>query len=298
MNTAICETNVPGLAPAVRGKVRDVYDLGDRLMIVATDRISAFDWVNPVGIPDKGIILTQISLFWFDQMRDIVPNHLLSADLADFPPEFRAQPQVFQDRSMLVHKCSMFPVEFVVRGYLAGSGWKEYQQSGTVCGHVLPAALRESDRLPQPIYTPATKATTGHDINITPEQADEIIGAAWNRSAAAAATKVYERAHDIATQRGIILCDTKMEFGVLDGVLTLADELLTPDSSRFWPADQYAPGRGQPSFDKQFVRDYLEEIRWDKQSPQPPLPDDVVRETRRKYIEAYTVLTGRRDLTP
>ena len=298
MSTAVCETSLGHRRPDAKGKVRDIYDLGDKLLIVATDRISAFDWVNPVGIPDKGIVLTQISLFWFEQMRGLAPNHLLSANLEDFPADFRKRPELFQHRSLLVKKCKMFPVEFVVRGYLAGSGWREYQEQGTVCGHLLPAGMRESEHLPEPIYTPATKAASGHDINITPEEAGEIIGPEWNEQAAEVAIAVYKRAHGIAAAKGIILCDTKMEFGLLNGQLTLADELLTPDSSRFWPADQYAPGRGQPSYDKQFVRDYLETTGWDKQSPQPPLPEDVVRETRRKYLEAYAVLTGRKDLTP
>jgi phosphoribosylaminoimidazole-succinocarboxamide synthase len=298
LSTAVCETSLETRLPSARGKVRDIYDLGDTLLLTATDRISAFDWVNPVGIPGKGIVLTQISLFWFEQMRDLVSNHLISADLKDFPAEFQQRPELFQHRSMLVKKCTMFPVEFVVRGYLAGSGWREYQENGRVCGHQLPPGLRESERLPHPIYTPATKAASGHDINISPAQAAELIGTEENEAASATAIAVYERAHRIAAEKGIILCDTKMEFGLLGGQLTLADELLTPDSSRFWPADQYAPGRGQPSYDKQFVRDYLESTGWDKQSPQPALPDYVVEETRRKYLEAYTVLTGKGDLTP
>ncbi len=294
--TAVCETTLQGRQPNKRGKVRDIYDLGDRLVLVATDRISAFDWVNPVGIPDKGKVLTQISLFWFEQIGDIVKNHLISADLAVFPPEFQAQPETFAGRSMLVRKCDMFAVEFVIRGYLAGSGWKEYRESGTVCGIPLPPGLRESSKLDTPIYTPATKATDGHDINISPEEAGRIIGEEWNRKAADASMRIYERARDIAAERGIILCDTKFEFGVLDGELVLADEILTPDSSRFWPADQYAPGRSQPSFDKQFVRDYLETTNWDKNSPPPPLPEDIVEKTREKYLEAYRLLTGKKEL--
>lgn len=294
--TAVCETTLQGRQPTKRGKVRDIYDLGDRLVLVATDRISAFDWVNPVGIPDKGKVLTQISLFWFEQIGDIVKNHLISAELADFPPEFQAQPEAFAGRSMLVRKCDMFPVEFVIRGYLAGSGWKEYRQSASVCGIPLPPGLRESSKLETPIYTPATKATDGHDINISPEEAGRIIGEAWNRKAADVSMRIYERARDIAAERGIILCDTKFEFGILDGELVLADEILTPDSSRFWPADQYAPGRSQPSFDKQFVRDYLETTNWDKNSPPPPLPEDIVEKTREKYLEAYRLLTGKKEL--
>jgi len=296
MNPAVCETSLPGRPPTARGKVRDIYDLGEDLLLVATDRISAFDWVNPVGIPDKGKILTKLSLFWFEQMAELAPNHLISADLADFPAEFQARPDLFKYRSMLVKKCAMFPVEFVVRGYLAGSGWKEYQKKGTVCGIRLPEGLEESARLPEPLYTPATKAEEGHDINISPDAAAALIGQDWNQRAADTAIAIYKRAHEIAATRGIILCDTKFEFGLLDGVLTLADEVLTPDSSRFWPADQYAPGRGQPSYDKQYVRDFLEQTGWDKQSPQPPLPEEVVQETRRKYFEAYTLITGKEEL--
>lgn len=295
MTQAVCETNLPGREPTARGKVRDIYDLGDRLIIVATDRISAFDWINPVGIPDKGKVLTKMSLFWFDLVSDVVRNHLISADLADFPEEFQQHADQFEGRSMLVHKCEMFPVEFVIRGYLAGSGWKEYKKSGTVCGIKLPEGLKESDRLDEPIFTPATKATDGHDINIPPEEAARIIGKDWADAASEAALSVYARGREYAEQRGVILCDTKFEFGTLDGTLILADEILTPDSSRFWPADQYEPGKGQPSFDKQFVRDWLETTGWDKDSPPPPLPDDVVAKTREKYIEAYRKLTGNRD---
>lgn len=293
---ALYETDIPGRKPDVRGKVRDVYDLGDKLLIVATDRLSAFDWVNPVPIPDKGKVLTQISLWWFEQVKDVVRNHLISAEVKDFPHEFLAYADQLEGRSMLVHKCRMFPVEFVIRGYLAGSGWKEYQRGGTVCGIRLPGGLVEASRLDEPLYTPATKATDGHDINIHPDQAAEIIGTEWNEKASAAALAVYRRARDIAARKGIILCDTKFEFGVQNDEIVLADEILTPDSSRFWPADQYQPGRGQPSFDKQFVRDYLESTGWDKNSPQPPLPAEVVEKTRLKYLEAYTLLTGRKEL--
>lgn len=294
-NTAICETALPGREPNARGKVRDIYDLGDRLLIVATDRLSAFDWVNPVGIPDKGKILTQMSLFWFDRVQDIVRTHLISADIADFPEEFQAYPDVFAGRSMLVHKVDMFPVEFVVRGYLAGSGWKEYRENGTVCGIKLPPGLVESSRLANPIFTPATKAVDGHDINISPDEAADILGQDWADAASRAALKVYGRGRDIAEQRGIILADTKFEFGTRDGELVLADEVLTPDSSRFWPADAYKPGQGQPSYDKQYVRDWLETTGWDKNSPPPPLPDEVVEKTREKYVEAYRRLTGKSD---
>ncbi|MBI5091990.1 MAG: phosphoribosylaminoimidazolesuccinocarboxamide synthase [Candidatus Hydrogenedentes bacterium] len=295
MNTPICETHLPDRPATARGKVRDIYDLGDRMIIVATDRISAFDWINPVGIPDKGKILTGMTLFWLEHVKDLVPNHFISADLADFPEDFQAAPEQFEGRSMLVHKCAMFPVEFVIRGYLAGSGLKEYRKSGSVCGIPLPPGLVEGSKLDRPIFTPATKATDGHDINITPAQAGEIIGKDLAEAAAEAATKVYLRAREIAESRGILLCDTKLEFGTLDGVLTLADEVLTPDSSRFWPASQYSPGKSQPSYDKQFVRDWLETTGWDKNSPQPPLPDDVVWKTREKYVEAYRKLTGKGD---
>jgi len=295
-SNAVCETQAPGFSPTARGKVRDIYDLGDSMLIVATDRISAYDWINPVGIPDKGKILTQISLFWFELLHDIVPNHLISADIADFPAPFPEVPEIFAGRSMLVKKCEMFPVEFVVRGYLAGSGWREYQKQGTVCDIALPEGLRESEQLPAPIYTPATKSNDGHDINIHPDEAAKIIGDKWNSAASQAAIALYTRANEYAATRGIILCDTKFEFGTLNGELILADEILTPDSSRFWPAEGYAPGHPQPSYDKQFVRDYLDTTDWDKNSPQPPLPHDIVERTREKYVEAYTKLTGRKEL--
>lgn len=261
-NTAILETSLPNSEPTSKGKVRDIYDLGDRMVVVTTDRISAFDWINPVGIPDKGKVLTQMALFWFDLMKDVVPNHVISGDLADFPEEFQASPELFEGRSMLVRKCEMFPVEFVIRGYLAGSGWKEYKESGTVCEIPLPEGLLESSELPTPIFTPATKATDGHDINISPAKAAEIIGEDWTNKASQASLKVYSRGRDYAATKGIILCDTKFEFGLLDGELVLADEILTPDSSRFWPADEYEPGRGQTSYDKQFVRDWLEGAKY------------------------------------
>ena len=289
---AILETNLPNLEPSLRGKVRDIYDLGDKLLIVATDRISAFDWVEPVGIPDKGKVLTQMSVFWFDRMKDVVKNHLISVDLKDFPEEFRQSPEQFDGRSMLVKKCEMFPVEFVIRGYLAGSGWKEYREHGTVCGIPLPDGLVEASELDEPIYTPATKATDGHDINISPDEAAKILGDDWNAAAANASMQVYSQGREYAASKGIILCDTKFEFGIIDGELVLADEILTPDSSRFWPADQYVPGKNPPSFDKQFVRDWLETTDWDKNSPPPPLPDEIIMKTREKYIEAYKLITG------
>ncbi|PCJ66248.1 MAG: phosphoribosylaminoimidazolesuccinocarboxamide synthase [Candidatus Hydrogenedentota bacterium] len=289
---AILETNLPNLEPSLRGKVRDIYDLGDKLLIVATDRISAFDWVEPVGIPDKGKVLTQMSVFWFDRMKDVVKNHLISVDLKDFPEEFQQSPEQFEGRSMLVKKCEMFPVEFVIRGYLAGSGWKEYREHGTVCGIPLPDGLVEASELDEPIYTPATKATDGHDINISPDEAAKILGDDWNAAAANASMQVYSQGREYAASKGIILCDTKFEFGIIDGELVLADEILTPDSSRFWPADQYVPGKNPPSFDKQFVRDWLETTDWDKNSPPPPLPDEIIMKTREKYIEAYKLITG------
>lgn len=294
--TVVCETSLADRKPDISGKVRDIYDLGDRLLLVATDRISAFDWVNPVGVPDKGKILTQISLFWFEQMEDLCKNHLISADIADFPEAFQERAAMFEGRSMLVKKCEMFPVEFVIRGYLAGSGLKEYREQGTVCGIPLPAGLVESDRLEEPIYTPATKATDGHDINISPDEAGRIIGEAMNKKVSDTAMAIYKRGREIAAAKGIILCDTKFEFGLLNGELILADEVLTPDSSRFWPADQYVAGQAQPSYDKQFVRDYLEEAGWDKNSPPPPLPDYVIEKTRDKYLEAYCQLTGKSGL--
>lgn len=288
----LSESKLPERVPIARGKVRDIYDLGDHLAIVTTDRISAFDWINPVSIPDKGKILNQMSLFWFDMMKDVVPNHLISADLADFPEDFQAHADQFEGRSMLVHKCEMFPVEFVIRGYLAGSGWKEYAEKGTVCGIELAEGLGESSELEQPIFTPATKASDGHDINISPERSAEIIGEEWNAKASGAAHEIYGRARDFARSRGIILCDTKFEFGTLNGELILADEALTPDSSRFWPAEGYEAGKSQPSYDKQFVRDWLETQDWDKNSEPPPLPADIVEKTREKYVEAYRQLTG------
>jgi phosphoribosylaminoimidazole-succinocarboxamide synthase len=289
---ALLETHLPDREPLARGKVRDLYDLGDSLVIAVTDRISAFDWVEPVGIPDKGKILNRMSMFWFEMMSDVVDHHVISTDLKDFPEDFQAAADQFEGRSMLVKKCEMFPVEFVIRGYLAGSGWKEYREKGTVCDIALPEGLVESDKLESPLYTPATKATDGHDINIHPDEAARILGGDWNREASEAALKVYETGRDYAATRGIILCDTKFEFGVREGKLMLADEILTPDSSRFWPADQYKPGQSQPSFDKQFVRDWLETQDWDKNSPPPPLPDGIVEKTREKYVEAYRLITG------
>lgn len=287
--TPLLNSHLPGLTP-IRGKVRDVYDFGDRLLFVATDRISAFDWVLPSGIPDKGRVLTQISRFWFQFLK--VNDHLLSMNPADLPLPAGTNLDDLNGRSMVVRKTKVFPVECVVRGYLAGSGWKEYKASQTVCGLPLPAGLRESDQLPSPIFTPATKAETGHDENIPFERMSQIIGAERATALRDLSLQIYGRASEYARSRGIILADTKFEFGLLDDQIILIDEVLTPDSSRFWPADQYQPGGGQPSYDKQFVRDWLESTTWDKNSPPPLLPADVIERTRSKYVEAFERLTG------
>jgi len=288
MHRALTNTKIE-LFPVRRGKVRDIYDLGDRLLLVTTDRISAFDWVLPTGIPDKGRVLTQISAYWFDLLGE--PNHLISSDVRRFglPPEIDLAP--LEGRTMLVRKTDVVPIECVVRGYLAGSGWKEYRQSGTVCGIRLPLGLRESDRLPEPIFTPATKEESGHDINISFEQMVAKLGEQVAQELRERSLRIYRRGAEYALVKGILIADTKFEWGMVDDRLILIDEVLTPDSSRFWPADQYAPGRGQPSFDKQFVRDWLENASWDKNSRPPPLPDEVVDRTRAKYIEAYERLT-------
>ena len=286
----IRETNFGGISPLARGKVRDIYDLGDRLLIVATDRLSAFDVVMPTPIPDKGRVLTQLSLFWFHQLKDAIPTHVLSA--TEFPPPFDRYAEDLTGRSMVVRKTQPLPVECVARGYLSGSGWKEYQASGTVCGIALPAGLKESDKLPEPIFTPATKATSGHDENISFERFAEILGKALAEKIRSVTLDIYRRAAAYAEPRGILLADTKFEFGILNGELIWIDEALTPDSSRFWPGAHYKPGGPQPSFDKQFVRDYLERIRWPKTPPGPELPPDVVAGTRAKYREAYRILVG------
>jgi len=275
-----------------RGKVRDIYELGDRLLMIATDRISAFDVVLPTPIPMKGAVLTQLSRFWFGMMREEVPNHLLSADVEEFPAELHPHRDLLRRRAMLVVKAQIFPVECVARGYLSGSGWKEYREHGTVCGITLPAGLRESDRLETPIFTPATKAETGHDINISFEQMADIVGGEYAARLRDLTLRLYGRAAEYALGRGIIIADTKFEFGLYQGRIVLCDEVLTPDASRFWPRDRYQPGRGQPSFDKQYVRDYLEEIRFDKRPPGPELPPAVVQGTSQKYLEAYRLLTG------
>jgi phosphoribosylaminoimidazole-succinocarboxamide synthase len=284
------QTHFPGLEPSARGKVRDIYDLGDKLLIVATDRLSAFDVILPTPIPDKGRVLTQLSLFWFDLLKDVIPNHVLSAD--HFPPPFDAHREELAGRSMIVRKTQPLPIECVVRGYLSGSGWKDYLATGTLCGIELPPALRESDRLPAPIFTPSTKAAAGHDQNISFEQVISTIGEALARQVRAVSIDLYQHAAAYAEPRGIILADTKFEFGLLDGELLWIDEAFTPDSSRFWPAAEYRAGGPQPSFDKQFVRDYLERIRWPKVPPGPELPREIVEATREKYLEAFGILTG------
>jgi len=284
------ETQFAGISPAARGKVRDIYDLGDKLLIVATDRLSAFDVILPTPIPDKGRVLTQLSLFWFNLLREVIPNHVVSAK--EFPPPFDAHGDELAGRSMLVRKTRPLPIECVVRGYVSGSGWKDYRATGKICGIALPPGLRESDRLPEPIFTPATKAATGHDENISFERAASLIGNERARRVREVSLEIYGRAAEYAEPRGILLADTKFEFGLLNDELMWIDEALTPDSSRFWPAARYKPGGPQPSFDKQFVRDYLESIRWPKTPPGPELPAEVVAATRAKYREAYRILTG------
>lgn len=286
----ISQTDFPGLKLIGRGKVRDIYDLGDRLLIVATDRLSAFDVILPTPIPDKGRVLTQLSLFWFDKLADVVPHHVISA--TDFTGSLAPHRAALEGRSMIVRRTQPIPIECVARGYISGSGWKDYRATGKICGIPLPAGLRESDRLPQPIFTPATKATTGHDENISFEQAAETIGAPLATRLRDITLEVYRRASEYAAARGIIIADTKLEFGLDGDQLIWIDEALTPDSSRFWPAASYEPGKAQPSFDKQYVRDYLERIGWAKQPPAPALPPDVVSATRAKYREAYERLTG------
>jgi phosphoribosylaminoimidazole-succinocarboxamide synthase len=294
MSDVVLETNLDGVSLARRGKVRDVYDLGQHLLIVATDRISAFDYVLGSGIPDKGKVLTQLSAFWFDHVGDVLPHHVVAVDVDTFPKVLRPFRDILRGRSMLVRKTTPLPVECVARGYLSGSGWKDYQRSGAVCGVTLPAGLQDSSRLPHSIFTPATKAESGHDENISEAQAAEIVGADVVRRLKEYTLSIYERGVDHAATCGIIIADTKFEFGLADdGTLVLIDEVLTPDSSRFWPKDQYAAGQAQPSFDKQFVRDHLEAIGWNKQPPVPSLPDEVVTRTRDKYLEAYRRLTGR-----
>ena len=289
--TIVTSTDIDAFPLARRGKVRDVYALDDRLLIVATDRISAFDVVLPNGIPHKGSVLTQISRFWFDRI-DICPNHLISTDVADFPETLQPHAEELAGRSMLVRRADRVDVECVVRGYLIGSGWKDYQATGAVCGIQLPAGMELASRLQEPIFTPASKADDGHDENISFAQMSEMVGAATAERLRRLSLDIYETAREYAEQRGIIIADTKFEFGFIDGELALIDELLTPDSSRFWPADRYRSGVSPPSYDKQFVRDYLSSIDWDKNPPGPELPDEVVSATSAKYLEAYEQLTG------
>jgi phosphoribosylaminoimidazole-succinocarboxamide synthase len=291
--TDVCvQTDLRGMQLLRRGKVRDVYEVGDRLLMIATDRISAFDVVLPTPIPMKGAVLTQLSRFWFGMMEDIVPHHLISAEVDDFPESVQPYRDLLRLRSMLVLKANIFPVECVARGYLAGSGWKEYQENATVCGIRIPRGLRECDQLPEPIFTPATKAETGHDLNITFEEMARIVGDDAAGQLRDLTFRIYRRAADYALQKGIIIADVKFEFGLREGHVILCDEILTPDASRFWPRASYKPGRPQPSFDKQYVRDYLEQIRFNKQPPAPELPEAVAKATSEKYLEAYRLLTG------
>ena len=295
LDSVLLQTNFPGVPLHASGKVRDVYTLSDdQLLFVATDRISAFDYILATGIPCKGQVLTQLSLFWFEFLADLVPNHLITADVDQYPAAVRQYADQLRGRSMLVRRAEMFPVECVVRGYISGSAWKEYQASGKVCGISLPAGLKESEALPEPIFTPATKAVTGHDENISFDAMCKIVGVETASHLRDLTLRVYKKAAAYARNRGIIIADTKFEFGRTAKGITLADEVLTPDSSRFWPADSYAPGRSQESYDKQYVRDFLEQIHWNKQPPAPALPPDVARRTSDKYLEAYFQLTGRK----
>ncbi|MBN2206342.1 MAG: phosphoribosylaminoimidazolesuccinocarboxamide synthase [Candidatus Aminicenantes bacterium] len=296
MEKPLADISLPGVALFKKGKVRDVYDLGDQLLIVATDRISAFDHVLPSLIPDKGKVLTQLSAFWFGMMALVCPNHFLTGDVGEFPANLRKQRRLLEKRSMLVRKTSVVPVECVVRGYLAGSGWKEYRATGKVCGIKLPKGLAESDQIAEPIFTPSTKAEVGHDENISFGEMEKRIGADLARKIRKISLELYRKALLHALNKGIIIADTKFEFGLVGGDLVLVDEIFTPDSSRFWPLETYAPGRGQASLDKQFVRDYLESAAWDKASPPPPLPDAIVRQTAERYLDIYKRLTGRDEL--
>lgn len=291
--TTLTQIELPGIPKFRGGKVREVFDLGDCLLLVATDRISAFDCILPTGIPDKGAVLNRLSAWWFERLRGIVPNHMISIEPADWPAALRPHAERLRGRAMLARRAKILPIECVVRGYLVGSGWKEYAQNGTICGLPLRAGYRQADRLDEPIFTPSTKAEVGHDENISFERMAKIVGADLAERIREVSLKLYAEAAEHARSRGIIIADTKFEFGLVGDTLTLADEVLTPDSSRFWPADRYAPGGNPPSFDKQYVRDYLESLDWDKTPPAPPLPAEVVARTREKYIEAYQKITGR-----
>ncbi|MFZ5995160.1 MAG: phosphoribosylaminoimidazolesuccinocarboxamide synthase [Thermodesulfobacteriota bacterium] len=293
--SAVFETHIEGLPLSSRGKVRDVYDAGEYLLIVATDRLSAFDVVMPNPIPDKGRILTRISLYWFRELADIAPNHLISGEVKDFPAVCHQYAEILAGRTMLVQKAMPLPVECIVRGYLSGSGWKEYRETGAVCGITLPKGLTESAKLPAPIFTPSTKAEAGtHDQNISFPEVENLIGKEMAAKIAQTSLRLYKKASFLAEKKGIIIADTKFEFGLADGNLILIDEVLTPDSSRFWPQDQYQPGQSQPSFDKQFVRDYLLSLHWDQKPPAPELPPEIIAKTRAKYIEAFERLTGKK----
>jgi phosphoribosylaminoimidazole-succinocarboxamide synthase len=294
MNEPLLELDLPGIPKVKSGKVREMFDLGDRFLLVASDRISAFDCVMPNGIPRKGEVLTQLSHFWFERFASLVPNHLLARASDPLPDALQPYAAKLKGRSMIVKKAKPLAIECVVRGYLAGSGWAEYKRQQTVCGIKLPADLKESSELPEPIFTPATKAETGHDENISFEQAAQIVGQQVAEKVREVSIKLYSAGREYARQRGIIIADTKFEFGTFDGQIILIDEVLTPDSSRFWPADQYQPGKGQPSFDKQFVRDYLETLHWNKTPPAPALPADVAQKTCDKYLEAYERITGQK----
>ncbi len=292
-NETLLTIDIPGLKKLRSGKVREIFDLGDTLLFLATDRISAFDVIMPTGIPLKGRVLSSISKFWFERMAHIIPNHVLTTEFAGFPAQLQSYRRQLEGRAMIVRKCKPLAVECIVRGYLAGSGWKEYKQSQSVCGVKLPAGLLESSELPEPIFTPSTKAESGHDINISYQQAIDLLGQKLAARVHDASLAIYKWARAFARERGIIIADTKFEFGLLpDGEVILIDEVLTPDSSRFWPASEYKPGRGQPSFDKQFVRDYLETLDWDKTPPGPVLPAEIVAKTSEKYLEAYRQITG------
>ena len=293
LDTIILHTELAGIEKHAQGKVRDVYQVDGRLLIVATDRISAFDYILPTGIPDKGKVLNQLSIFWFDFLREVTPTHFLTANVDEYPAALRPFREQLEGRSMLVKRAQMVEIECVARGYLAGSGWKEYKSHGTVCGIPLAAGLRESDRLPEPIFTPSTKAQSGHDENISFETMCSLIGADLGARLRDLTLRIYSRAAAYAETKGVIIADTKFEFGFVDGELVLGDEVLTPDSSRFWPAESYRPGGAQFSYDKQYVRDYLESIHWDKKPPAPPLPNEVAAKTSEKYRQAYQVLTGK-----
>jgi len=294
MTKPVLTTDFPGLKLAARGKVRDIYDLGDALLIVTTDRISAFDVIMNEAIPNKGYVLTQISAFWFREMEGIIKNHITSTDVADFPAQCQPYAETLAGRSMLVKKAQPLAAECIVRGYLSGSGWKDYQQTGAICGIKLPAGLKESDRLPEPIFTPSTKAELGtHDENISFEEMAKLCGAEIAAQVREVTLAIYQRAREIADAKGIIIADTKFEYGIYQGELIIIDECMTPDSSRFWPKEGYRPGGPQPSFDKQFLRDYLETLDWGKIAPAPPLPDEIVAKTAEKYLEALVKLTGK-----